>query len=66
MAVTHLLFIVYCLLFIVLFAISYTKEKKSNYFNSHGKEKKKDVWISHIIYALCLMTKSKQCLFLNH
>ena len=25
-----------------------------------------DVWISHIISALCLMTKSKQCLFLNH
>ena len=24
-----------------------------------------DVWISCIISALCLMTKSKQCLFLN-
>ena len=27
-----------CLLFIVLFAISYTKPKKSNYLNSHGEE----------------------------
>ena len=51
MAVTHLLFIVYCLLFIVLFAISYTKEKKSNYFNSHGKEKKK-MFGYHISYML--------------
>ena len=28
----------YQLLFIVLFAISYTKQKKSNYLNSHGEE----------------------------
>ena len=27
-----------CLLFIVLFAISYTKQKKSKYLNSHGEE----------------------------
>ena len=29
---------VYCLLFIVLFAISFTKQKKSTYLNSHGEE----------------------------
>ena len=28
----------YQLLFIVLFAISYTKQKKSSYLNSHGEE----------------------------
>ena len=28
----------YCLLFIVLFAISYKKQKKSNYLNFHGEE----------------------------
>ena len=28
----------YQLLFIALFAISYTKQKKSNYLNSHGEE----------------------------
>ena len=32
------MFIVYCLLFLVLFAISDTKQKKSNYLNSHGEE----------------------------
>ena len=32
------LFIVYCLLFIVLFAKNYTNQIKSNYLNSHGEE----------------------------
>ena len=32
-----LIIIIYCLLFIVLFAISCTKQKK-NYSNSHGEE----------------------------
>ena len=30
--------IVYCLLFIVLFAKNYTNQIKSNYLNSHGEE----------------------------
>ena len=35
---TNSCFIVYCLLFIVLFAINCTNQIKSNYLNSHGEE----------------------------
>ena len=35
------LFIVYCLLFIVLFAKNCTNQIKSNYLNSHGEEAQK-------------------------